>query len=412
MRAAMLSRHLIVVDEVHASDTYMASLTQALLSRHLRLGGYALAMSATLGETALAGLQGDRARVSFDTAVDTPYPAIRTMSRTVPLGATPEKTSRVVFKDYSEATELVRATVVDSGKCVLWLRGTVRDALHDFSIFESLGVPAMLHHSRYALEDRSWLDRELMSNLGSGGERHPMVAVTTQTAEQSLDIDADLLVTDACPADVLLQRLGRLHRHRQGTIPTAFFIEPGSDLSAYLTIDGVPHGTAEQGWPWVYRNLLSVRATIDWLRSSEIISVPSDSRRLVELATHADKLRQDAEALGGAWAKLWTARYSKMARDEALAEAGLVDWQEPYRRALVSEAIATRLGEGMVSLAVDDLKSPFTGDAISAIPVPRAWLPKGELPDDLRAKAIGSIVDANGTMLIYDRLGLRPAQMV
>ena len=58
MRAAMLMRHLLVVDEVHASDPYMASLTQALVSRHLKLGGYALAMSATLGETALAGLQG------------------------------------------------------------------------------------------------------------------------------------------------------------------------------------------------------------------------------------------------------------------------------------------------------------------------------------------------------------------
>jgi CRISPR-associated endonuclease/helicase Cas3 len=235
-----------------------------------------------------------------------------------------------------------------------------------------------------------------------------MVAVTTQTAEQSLDIDADLLVTDACPADVLLQRLGRLHRHRQGTTPTAVLIDPGSDLSAYLTVDGVPHGSPEQGWPWVYRNLLSVRATIKWLRSSETISVPSDSRRLVELATHADKLRQDAEALGGAWAKLWTAQYSKVGQDEALAEAGLIDWKEPYRRALVSEAIATRLGEGMISLAVDNLKSPFTGDAISAIPVRRAWLPKGELPDDLRAKAIGKSIDAGGTILTYDRFGVRP----
>jgi CRISPR-associated endonuclease/helicase Cas3 len=50
-----------------------------------------------------------------------------------------------------------------------------------------------------------------------GGGRTGIIAVTTQTAEQSLDIDADLLITDACPADVLLQRVGRLHRHRSGT---------------------------------------------------------------------------------------------------------------------------------------------------------------------------------------------------
>jgi len=408
MRAAMLSRHLLVVDEVHASDRYMASLTTALVSRHLNLGGYALAMSATLGETALAQLQG-RSRLNFDSAVAAPYPAIRTSFGVLPLGATTDRTTRIVFEPHRNAAEIARQAVMADGQKVLWLRGTVRDAVSDFEMFEALGVPSMLHHSHYAVDDRSWLDDQLMSVFGVNGSARPVVAVTTQTAEQSLDIDADLLVTDACPADVLLQRLGRLHRHRSGTIPTAIIIEPGRDLGIYISEKGLPHGTPEQGWPWVYRNLPSVRATMDWIREHEEIVVPRDSRELVELATHADRLRNDAMELGGRWERLWSALYSKGALNAATADAGVVDWQRPYRDALVLEAIATRLGEGTLSIAVDSLRSPFTGYPITAIPVPRRWLPDGDLPEVLRGAAVGDQIEIDGTALIYDRFGLRPA---
>jgi CRISPR-associated endonuclease/helicase Cas3 len=60
LRAWCLSRHLLVIDEVHASDPYMSEIVSRLVDEHLALGGYALLMSATLGETMRARLEGRR----------------------------------------------------------------------------------------------------------------------------------------------------------------------------------------------------------------------------------------------------------------------------------------------------------------------------------------------------------------
>ncbi|MBY0329312.1 MAG: CRISPR-associated endonuclease Cas3'', partial [Acetobacteraceae bacterium] len=54
LRGACLLRHLLVVDEVHASDAYMTELLRTLLARQVAAGGHALLLSATLGAAARA----------------------------------------------------------------------------------------------------------------------------------------------------------------------------------------------------------------------------------------------------------------------------------------------------------------------------------------------------------------------
>jgi CRISPR-associated endonuclease/helicase Cas3 len=237
------------------------------------------------------------------------------------------------------------------------------------------------------------------------GRRGSIVAVTTQTAEQSLDIDADLLITDACPADVLLQRLGRLHRHRAGTRPTAVVIDPGT-LDQYLLPKGKVVGRPGQGWPWVYDNLLSVRATLDLLRSGRSISIPDDCRSLVERATHADHLRKTAATLGGRWTDLWRELFDAAAIEAQLAEASLINWGRSYREALVNERLPTRLGEGTVTVAVENLMSPFTGQEIEALPIPGRWLRGTVLPDEA-VNAVDGQLRIGTQTFTYDRLGIQ-----
>jgi CRISPR-associated endonuclease/helicase Cas3 len=279
LRGWCLARQLLVIDEVHASDPYMSEIITRLVEEHLLLGSYALLMSATLGETLRAKLE-RRPRVDISSAIARLYPQVSTPSKQLTIEMAQIRTTNVVIED--RAVAIARAgEAVEQGDAVLWIRSTVADALDDYHAFQSAGVAVMLHHSRFADADRKYLDRKVLQLIGLGAHRSGIVIVGTQTLEQSLDIDADLLISDAVPADVLLQRLGRLHRHRSGTVPIAVVLEPG-DWEARVTFEGRPLGGPGHGWAWVY-SPLSVRETVDWLRLHQQISVPNDVREIVEL---------------------------------------------------------------------------------------------------------------------------------
>jgi hypothetical protein len=91
--------------------------------------------------------------------------------------------------------------------------------------------------------------------------------------------------------------------------------------------------------------------------------------------------------------------------------------QRPYREALVNEWLPTRLGDGSVTVAVQNLVSPFTGQTIETLPIPGRWLRGAVLPDEA-IKAVGSQMRVGAEDYIYDRLRLQrlgpraPGQMV
>ena len=264
MRAAGLARNLLVVDEVHASDAYMSEVLAAVLDAHLGAGGHALLMSATLGSTARhRWLRRDAVDApTLEEAIDAPYPAVSTSSQMIDAGENDRRKDVSVLaepemRDFS-AVAARAMEAAQAGAKVLVVRNTVdyairtQEALLDAAgtyatglLFSVNGVPT-LHHGRFAAVDRELLDTEIERRLGRGRPAGGLVVVGTQTLEQSLDIDADLLITDLCPADVLLQRIGRLHRHRQNDDsrpaghdrPHCIVLTPGDDLSPLLSSGG------------------------------------------------------------------------------------------------------------------------------------------------------------------------------
>ena len=71
------------------------------------------------------------------------------------------------------------------------------------------GENVWILHSKYIRRDRAFLERKIMEFSESGESG---IWITTQIVEASLDIDFDILYTEMCTADSLLQRMGRCNR--------------------------------------------------------------------------------------------------------------------------------------------------------------------------------------------------------
>jgi CRISPR-associated endonuclease/helicase Cas3 len=143
-----------------------------------------------------------------------------------------------------ERYSLARATTVDAwlevrsalsaGRKVLWVSNTVRRAMD--AERQAIGLPVTLYHSRFRYEDRVQRHRELIDKFNAPG---PVLACTTQVAEMSLDLSADLLVTDIAPIPALIQRLGRLNRRSSPERPNAVC------RALVLDFEGPPYGDRE-----------------------------------------------------------------------------------------------------------------------------------------------------------------------
>lgn len=232
LRLLGLLRKVLVVDEVHACDTYMQSLLEVLLEFHARAGGSVILMSATLPQRMKQALlaafaRGVQAPAPRPLAMDYPLASSWSADSGAGLNEEPIDTrpdvKRCVSVRCSSDTAEVEAAIsqaLAAGQCVCWVRNTVADALAAFERFEAW-VPSdhlMLFHARFALHDRLAMEQRVLEAFGKTSgplQRAGRFLIATQVVEQSLDVDFDLLVTDLAPIDRVIQRAGRLRRHRR-----------------------------------------------------------------------------------------------------------------------------------------------------------------------------------------------------
>jgi len=238
LRLFALSGKTIVIDEVHSYDPYTSTLVDRLVTNLLEVGCSVFILSATLTARRRAELVA-AASAQVPESMPDDYPLITRVKRGASIaepirvdGENPKETTvRVVRRSSGDPSEFQAiADAAEAGACVLVIRNTVRSAQETYLALKSClragtGVETGLIHSRFTFLDREANERLWMDRLGRDGRLRPThgaILVATQVVEQSVDIDADLLVTDLAPVDLLIQRLGRLHRHQRGRRPVGF----------------------------------------------------------------------------------------------------------------------------------------------------------------------------------------------
>ena len=225
LRQLGLAGKVVVVDECHAYDTYMSCYLDRALTWLGRYQVPVILLSATLparrrAELVDAYLGGTATKGDWQTSRGYPLltwtDAGQICQRTVPLTGA-DRTVQVAPLAEEQLPALLRekmaqggcaGVIVNTVRKAQALAAQLRQALPDHEV--------ILFHAQFLMPDRAEKERELLRRLGKDStraERDRLIVVGTQVMEQSLDIDLDYLVTELCPMDLLLQRIGRLHRH-------------------------------------------------------------------------------------------------------------------------------------------------------------------------------------------------------
>ena len=251
LRMFGLGGKVVVIDEVHSYDPFTSALVDRLVKWLIELGGSVVVLSATLTAARRASLVAAAGAREENAPED--YPLItkvvtgKPVAEHIPLAGT-----RPVDKEVSIQAILASderwlnevAQAAKSGACVLVIRNTVALAQETYRILKEVclqcGIEFGLIHSRFTQADRAQNETLWTGLLGRDGSLRPRqgaILLGTQVLEQSLDIDADLLVTDLSPTDLILQRIGRLHRHQRPRpegyeTPRCILLRPDVDWSA------------------------------------------------------------------------------------------------------------------------------------------------------------------------------------
>jgi CRISPR-associated endonuclease/helicase Cas3 len=366
-----LGNRVVVLDEVHAYDTYTSGLIVMLLRWLKALGCSVVLMSATLPRARrdellkawgveiarIPNLAYPRVLLTDKSGVRGEHFATRPLAP-IHLSALDESLDTLANKAVELLTEggcgaVIVNTVERAQKLYLNLRGRLGG-----------DVRLLLMHARFPADERAQQEKQVLQLFGPDGERPAKaLLVATQVAEQSLDIDFDFMLSDLAPVDLLLQRAGRLHRHERERSP--------QHAQARLWIAGLQQERLPElkqtAWGYVYDAHILGR-TWALLGKESVLQLPQDIDRLVQAVYGDGELPEDVEKVARDCieTEFWGEYLAQVNKERRESQNIVIDLDKEPHNAYNDKPRGREEGEGGFGL---ENKTRLGRESITLIPV-------------------------------------------
>ena len=338
LRRFALSRKVVILDEVHTYDVYTGTLIRCLCKELEQLGCTVLILSATLTESVRCGLLNETESSGED--IRAPYPRLTGCNDGVAIAPrtppAPQDKEVCVTHAAPDAARREALKLASCGAQVLWVCDTVDSAQQTYQSLkqecDDTAIALGLLHSRFPFYLRDSLEKKWMARFSQGGARScGAILVSTQIVEQSVDLDADVLFSELAPTDMLLQRLGRLWRHRRENrpVPAPMFClldEVVSLESLYcMDVTAIKKTLGTKGR--VYKPWVLLRSLEQWA-GRKSLSLPSGIRPLMTATYETADCPQ-------AWQELEVEKWGEDLAAQTVANMGTNIWKQLYDDAIL-----------------------------------------------------------------------------
>lgn len=284
-----LENKVIIIDELHAYDSYMKTIIKTLLNWLNSANIPVILLSATLPDNIKKEYVSIYSKKEF--VPQKTYPLITCINRNNEIKeyiceSYKHETIRINIKnilgDYNEyANEIIRkVNQVGYVSCICNTVDAAQKTYLKVKEKADLDTKVFLLHSKFTMEDRERIENEILglfSKKGLAIRPAKCVLVATQVIEQSLDIDFDYSFIEIAPIDLLIQRIGRVKRFGNLVNRSSEFNKAEKEITIFSS-DNNDYGKIS----YVYYDLLLNR-TNEYIKNHPVIRVPNDMRDCINV---------------------------------------------------------------------------------------------------------------------------------